>query len=306
MLILASGLGLAAADGQARSADRPGDKPSFNRHTGMFEPPLGELERSVERGDRAEVARWAERIGPARLAGVLRGSDRGFVLAALEASAALRGSARLLEAATPLASSSDAAVAEHAVRALGAMLDGSEPRSVEDWDVPADAVARACRALADAATRASGQAVRLAALDGLSEASNFCRAAPLGPLLSDGNAAVRRAAVMALRPRDDLPIPELQKAIADSDPGVVSAAAVVWCRHRLILPASTPLASSMLPLLRALALAEATTIEDAVELLPCLAGSPDKADQQAIEQLKKSKVPLLRTRATELGGGASR
>jgi hypothetical protein len=291
----------------AQAADRAGDKPSFNRHTGLFEPPLSELERSVERGDRAEIARWAERIGPARLVGVLHGSDRSVVLAALEAAAALRGSARLLEATTPLAASSEPGVAERAVRALGAMLDGSEPRSLEDWDVPADAVARACKALSEAATRpGSGQAVRLAALDALTEASGLCHAAPLGPLLIDPAPAVRRAALLALRPRDDLQTAELQKAIADSDPGVVSAGAVAWCRRRLAAPASAPLAGSMLPLLRALAQTEATTIEDAVELLPCVAGSTDQADRQALEQLKRSKVPLLRTRATELAGGGGR
>jgi hypothetical protein len=297
---------LLASARTARAGDRAGDKPSFNRHTGLFEPPIGELERSVTRGDRAEVARWAERIGPARLAGVLKGSDRGFVMAALEAVPSLRGSARLLEAATPLAASSDAAVAERAVRAIGTMLDGSEPRSIDDWDVPADAVGRACKALVDAATRAgSGQEVRLAALDALSEASAFCKAVPLGSLLGDPSPAVRRAVLLALRPRDDLPTPELQKGIADTDPGVVSGAAVAWCRRRLALPAATPLASSMLPLLRALAQADSTIIEDAVELLSCLAGSADQADRQALEQLKRSKVPLLRTRAAELTGGAA-
>jgi hypothetical protein len=307
MLILAIAFALAATPERARGADPPADKPSFNRHTGLFEPPLDELERSFERGDRAEVARWAERIGPARLSGLLRGSDRGFVVAGLAAAAALRGSARLLEAATPIASSADPALAENAVRALGTMLDGSDPRSLEEWDIPRDTVARACRALVDAATRAgSAQTVRLAALDALTESSAFCPAAALGRLLSDTTPAVRRAAVMALRPRDNLTIPELQKAIADSDSGVVSAAAVAWCRHRLVLPAATALATSMLPLLRALALSESTTVEDAVEVMPCLAGSSDPADRKAIEQLKRSKVPLLRTRAEELGGGASR
>jgi hypothetical protein len=77
---------------------------------------------------------------------------------------------------------------------------------------------------------------------------------------------------------------------------------VAWCRRRLAVPSATPLVGSMLPLLRALALAEPTTLEDAVEMLPCLAESTDASDRQAMEQLKRSKVPLLRTRATELGG----
>jgi hypothetical protein len=290
------------------AAERLPDKPTFNRHTGLFEPPFSELERSVERGDRAEVARWAERIGPARLAGVLRSGDRAVLIAALEAAPALHGAARLLEATTPLAGASDATVAERAVRALGVMLDGSEPRALEDWDVPVDTVGRACRALADAATKASGQAVRLAALDALSDASASCKSAPIGPLLADGVAAVRRAGLLALRPRDDLATPDLQKAIADPDPGVVSAAVVTWCRRRLAQPATAPLTSSMLPLLRALVMTDATTsVEDALEMLPCLASSTDAADRQALEQIKKtSKVPLLRTRATELGTPGAR
>jgi hypothetical protein len=291
----------------AARAQRAPDKPSFNRHTGLFEPPLSELERSVERGDRAEIARWAERIGPARLAAVLRGTERGAQVAALEAVPALRGAARLVEAATPLVASADAAVAERAARALGAMLDGTEPRSLEEWDVPADAVSRACGALAGAARGNAAAAVRLAALDALSDASSFCKSAPLGPLLADSAPEVRRAGLLALRPRDDLATPELQKAIADPDPGVVSAAAVTWCRRRLAQPAAAPMPTSMLPLLRALALSEATSVEDALEMLPCLAGSTDQADRGALEQLKKSsKVPLLRTRATELGGSGAR
>jgi hypothetical protein len=305
MMMVAGALALGLP--QARGAGRPGDKPSFNRHTGLFEPPLGELERQVVRGDRAEVARWAERIGPARLAGALRGSDRSFVLVALEAAPALRGSARLLEAATPLVSSADPALAERAARALGQMLDGTEPRALEDWDVPADAVTRACRALADATTRPGGaQAVRLAALDALADASAVCRAAPLSPLLADTAPAVRRAALLALRPRDDLATSELQRAIADADPAVVSAAAVAWCRRWLAHPAAAPLAGSMLPLLRALALSEATSIEDSVELLPCLSSSSQPADQQTLEQLRRSRVPLLRARASELAGAAGR
>jgi hypothetical protein len=39
-------------------------------------------------------------------------------------------------------------------------------------------------------------------------------------------------------------------------------------------------------------------------MLPCLAGSSDQADRRAIEQLKQSKMPLLRTRASELGSAA--
>src|SRR6185436_8139441 len=129
------------------------DRPAFNRHTGLYEPPFSELERAVSSGDRADIARWAARIGPARLVEALRGTERGRVVAALEATGLLPGNVRLLDAVTPLVLSGDAAIAERAVRTLSQLLDAGEPRRFEEWDVPADAVARGCQALATAAAR---------------------------------------------------------------------------------------------------------------------------------------------------------
>lgn len=274
------------------------DRPSFNRHTGLYEPPLAELVKAVASSDRAEIARWAARIGPARLAGALRGPDRNAAAAALEAVPLLPGSVRLLEAVTALVPSPDANVAEKAARALGLMLDGAEPRGFEDWDIPADSVAKACRTL-DEAAQNTGAAppVRLAALDALADASGSCTPPPLGGLVSDNVPGIRRAALLAMRPRDELPATDLQKALADSDPTVVSAAAVCWCRRRLAHPNST---SAVSPPLRTLVTADSTPVEDAIDLLPCLAASKDPADRAAIEQAKRSKVPLLRTRAGEI------
>jgi hypothetical protein len=296
----------------AAAAAKAPDKPAFNRHTGLYEPPFSELERAVLQGDRADVARWAARIGPARLAEALRGSDRARTVAALEAVTDLPGNVRLLEAVTPLVAAGDAGVAERAVRALGQMLDGSEPRRLEEWDVPADAVARGCRALADTAARGQAPAeLRLSALEALADATQLCRPPSLG-LLGDGNPAVRRGALLAQRARDELPAQSLKQALGDPDPTVASAAAVVWCRHRLLagpkpptaaelarLPAA-PAPGSNTPPLRDLAANEATPVEDAVELLPCLALSSEAADRQALEQLKRSKAPALRARAAEL------
>jgi len=289
------------------------DKPSFNRHTGLYEPPFSELERAVGSGDRADVARWAARIGPARLAEALRGGDRGKTVAALEATELLPGNVRLLDAVTPLVGSGDVALAERAVRALGQMLDAGEPKRLEEWDVPVDAVHRGCRALADAAGRSQAALeLRLAAIEALADATLLCRPAPLS-LLADAAPPVRRAVLLAQRVRDEIPAPALKQALGDADPGVVAAAAVAWCRHRLIagpkpptaaeltrLPAAPP-GPSPIPPLRELAAAEATAVEDAVELLPCLAASTDAADKQALEQLKKSKVPAVKARAAELG-----
>jgi hypothetical protein len=314
-----SPLPLVMAVALAAGVAKAPDKPVFNRHTGLFEPPFSELERAVQQGDRADVARWASRIGPARLAEALRGPDRARKVAALEAVGALPGNVRLLEVVTPLVGSGDAAVAERAVRAVGQMLDASEPRRLEEWDVPADAVARGCRALSDAAGRAQApQEVRLGAIDALADATLLCRPAPLG-LLADGSPAVRRAALLAQRARDELPAQTLRQALADPDPAVVSAAAVAWCRHRLLagprptpaseltrLPAGPPPGTSTAPPLRELAVAETTPVEDAVELLPCLALSSDAADRQALDQLRKSKTPALRARATELANSGKR
>jgi len=306
-------LALVAATGKAA------DKPVFNRQTGLYEPPFSELERAVLQGDRADVARWAARIGPARLAEALRGSDRGRAVAALEAAVLLPGNARLLEAVTPLVGSSDAGVAERAVRAVGQMLDAGEPRRLEDWDVPADAVTRGCRALSDLTVRPrAGLDLRLAAIEALTDATLRCRPAPL-TLLGDGSPAVRRAALLAQRARDEVPAPSLKQALADADPTVVSAAAVAWCRHRLLagpkaptaaelsrLPAAPPPGTYGLPPLRELALAETTPVEDVVELLPCLALSTENADRQALEQLRRSKAAPIKARAAELASPAKR
>jgi hypothetical protein len=297
----------------AAAAGKAPDKPAFNRHTGLYEPPFSELERAVVQGDRADVARWAARIGPARLSEALRGTDRARTVAALEAVGALPGNVRLLDVVTPLVAAGDPAVAERAVRAVGQMLDGGEPRRLEEWDVPSDAVSRGCRALSDAAARPQAPAeLRLSAIEALTDATLLCRPPSLA-LLTDGNPAVRRAALLAQRPRDEVPAQSLRQALGDADPGVVSAAAVAWCRHRLLaglkpptaaelarLPAAPPPGTASNPPLRELASAETTPVEDAVELLPCLALSPDAADRQALEQLKKSKAPPLRARATEL------
>jgi hypothetical protein len=309
-------LALAVALAGAKAFDKPPDKPTFNKHTGLYEPPFSELERAVGGGDRAEVARWAARIGAARLADALRGAERGRTVAALEATELLPGNVRLIDAVTPLVSAGDAAVAERAVRALAQMLDAGEPRRLEEWDVPADAVARGCRALTDAAARTQAPVeLRLAAIDALADAALLCRPAPLS-LLGDGAPAIRRAVLLAQRVRDELPAASLKQALGDSDPTVVAAAAVAWCRHRLQAGSKGPTAAELgrlpaapaapTPPLRELTAAEATPVEDAVELLPCLAASSEPADKQAMEQLRKSKVPALKARAAELGSGKGR
>jgi hypothetical protein len=60
------------------------DRPSYNRRTGLLEVPLQGLRKAAERGDRAELGRWAARIGVARLGKALADPDRSLALAALD------------------------------------------------------------------------------------------------------------------------------------------------------------------------------------------------------------------------------
>src|SRR5689334_15127594 len=70
------GLGLALAlVGRGAPVGAAHDKRHVDARTGMLEVPLDELVAAVRRKDRAEIARVAARIGPARLAEALRKAD---------------------------------------------------------------------------------------------------------------------------------------------------------------------------------------------------------------------------------------
>ena len=60
LLALASCLSLSVLAGAAERA-------SINRRTGLYEPPVSDLRKAAERGDRAELSRAATRLGPAHL-----------------------------------------------------------------------------------------------------------------------------------------------------------------------------------------------------------------------------------------------
>lgn len=273
-------------------------KPTFNRRTGLYEPPLAELARAAERGDRAELARCADRIGPARLAAAMRGADQEIALAALEGALTLPGSARLMEAVSPLLAGPDV-IAERAALTLGRMLDGAEPREIADWDVPPDAVARACGALVDLAARdAAAVNARLAALEALAESSVHCRPpAKLAALLRHASPDLRRAAALALAPAEGTGA-ALQAALADTDPRVAAAAGAAVCRQ--LARTGFRGTSAPPPAWHKLVLADGTPVEDALEMLPCLARSPDAADKKALGQLARGRPGPLRDRAHEL------
>ena len=134
------------------------------------------LEAAVGRGDKAEVARWAERLGTARLARLLQSDDRGAVLAALEGTRQLEGNVRLMSSVTRLLSDSDARVAERAAATLGELLRADRLGKLLEWEISAPEVADACSSLARTADRAAAPLpLRVAALDALAEGHAFCR-----------------------------------------------------------------------------------------------------------------------------------
>ncbi len=271
--------------------------PAFNKRTGLFEPPLADLVKAVRSGDRAEVGRRAARLGPARLAEALRGADRDHVVAALEAAPHLPGSVRLLAAVTPLLASHDPAVAERAARAAGRMLDGEDPGRLAQWDVPGDAVARACRGLALAAARPQvAMDARLQAVEALADADARCPPEITGALLADPAPEIRRAVLLILRPRHKLPQDPERVGLSDPDPLVAAAAAVASCRRRLSGASPPPSARP----LRELALADDTPVEDALEIIPCLAASGDAADLEALKQASHRRPGVVGEAATSL------
>src|SRR5205085_7845099 len=110
-----------------------------------------------------------------------------------------------------------------AATALASLLDGAVPTLLEEWDVPPDAVARACEWLRGIAGRTeSPLAVRLAVLDAVAATMPTCGPADVSALVHDPLPAVRRAAVLiAAGSRQDATV---QGAIADPDRSVSAAA----------------------------------------------------------------------------------
>jgi hypothetical protein len=264
----------------ARAAERA----NVNRRTGLFEPPLSDLRKAAERGDRAELARTASRLGPARLAKGLADPDRRTVVAALEGIPLLPSGILLLDPITALAGASDPALREPAISALAALLGGSDPSRLDDWEIPAASTRAACQALAAAAgNEKEAVGLRLAAVQGLADAGVIC-AASFDPtkLLSSADPELRRAAVLAL-PASPAAGGALQAAAKDRDIRVAAAAGARLCARR-----SGGRASPGEPSLAVLVLADGAPLEDVIEMLPCLVASKDAADGKALEALRAS------------------
>jgi hypothetical protein len=287
--VLAAALALT---GTARAADRA----TVNRRTGLFELPTTDLRKASERGDRAELARVAARLGPARVARALQDADRRTVLAGLDAAPLLSSGILLLEGILPLLAASDETIRSHAVAAAAALLAASDGVSLADWEVAGETAQATCQALALLAAReAEPMSTRLLAIQGLADAPALCaNARKPAELLASRQPEIRRAAVLGLLP-NSAPIAALIAAAQDHDSGVAAAAGARLCeRSGKNQPVPKDSAPSAMPPLRRLALAEGVLPEDIIAMLPCLAASADPADRKAIEELQASGTTAVR------------
>ncbi len=275
---------LLAATLALTGATHAAERAAIDRRTGLYEPPLTDLRKAAEHGDRAELARVAARLGPARMAKALRNPDKRIVMAALDSVPLLTSGILLLESVVPLLASTDETVRGHAVSAASALLAASDDRSLAAWEVAGETLQATCQALAAmAADEAELLPSRLTAIQGLSDSPAGCAKSrdPAG-LLSSREAEIRRAAVLGLVP-GSAPMSALIAAAQDRDVGVAGAAGARLCERQTKgqpLPVDPPL--------RKLVVAEGALPEDVIGMLPCLAASADPADRKAIEELRVS------------------
>ena len=276
-----------------------------NERTGKLVPAFAELVKARKRGDRSALGRLGDRIGPARLAQAIAGSDARVAEAALAAAPLARGGILLVGAIADQLWAADPARAVAAAAALGALLDGATPTAIEDWDVPPDLVARACGGLhALAARKEAAPPARLAALDAILAAAPSCGSyGDLASLARDPAAEIRRAAVLvaAAGPERAAVLPG---AIADGDRSVSAAAVAAECRVEARAARGgkeRPPAAPAVATARTMAAAPSTAPADAVEMLDCLAAAGTPADRTLLDELRRGPPSPVRDRAVELG-----
>jgi hypothetical protein len=276
-----------------------------NERTGKLAPAFAELVKARKRGDRSALGRLGDRMGTARLAQAIAGTDGRVAEAALAAAPLARGGVVLVGAIADQLAASDPARAVAASSALGKLLDGAVPTAFEDWDVPPDLVGGACWALhALAARKEATSAARLAALDAILEAAPSC--GPYGDLATlarDPAGEIRRAAVLVAAGGPERAA-VLPGAIGDGDRSVSAAAVAAECRVEARTPRGgkeRPPAAPAITAARTMATAPSTAPADAVEMLDCLAAAGTPADRTLLEELRRGPPSAVRDRAVELG-----
>ena len=269
-------------------------------------PAFAELVKAHKRGDRAALARVADRMGLVRLGEAIASAEPGVGEAALAALPLARGGVLLIGAATDQIGVSDWPRAAAAATALG----GAARRRGADGARGVGGAARRGRARVHGAARA-----RLAIGRGAGHAAGRAGCgrgggAELRQRRGPGAARARRNAGAAARgdcwsrrsgnEREAL----LRDAIADADRTVSTAATAAACR----IEARTgqggktePPPAQALAAARTMAAAPTTPPEDAVEMLDCLAAAGTPQDRALLEELQRRPPSPLRDRAVELG-----
>jgi hypothetical protein len=277
---------------QAATSPRGATRPSFDPHTALLEASVANLTAASARGDRADVARWADRLGAARLTTLLQRRDRPTVLAALDGTRSLEGNVRLLPWVTRLIGDDDPQVAERAIQTVGELLRADQLNKLLEWEVAAVEVGAACAALARAADQSSAPpSLRQRALESLAEGYAFCRVnIPTATLSAEITPEIRRAAVLAPQIVRVRTVDQIGEMTADRASQVAAAAGAIWCRHRfepLRKQGLNDEARRRFARMRTLVLSPTITAEDAAEMLPCLSLSKDAEDRKAFELARK-------------------
>lgn len=306
LLFVALALGPAPPPPKAPPAPPP-PKPAVVRL-----PTGPELARAARSHDEVELERLGRRLGATRLAKLAEAGPREERLAALAALPLSEASWSTLPQVGALAGDGDDEVAAAATRAVRRIAEGLSPRDVWAEEVPPDAPAQGAVKLWKQAQRGELKVpLRVDLVAAAAALDRLARHPPdgkkLGPLLTDPEPSLRRAALEALDPRSTGG--ELERGLADPDPAVAAAAGGLLC-------AQVPPAGSRAPAeRRAALLAEpararvrtligdaAIGLADRLDLIPCLRAFAAPADRKLLDALARGSDESVKRRARAYGG----
>jgi hypothetical protein len=255
---------------------------------GIAETPLTALVPAAQRGDRAELARIAGRIGTARMGAALMHSDPAIRFAALDSLPLFPQALLLLDRLPPLLLSQDKNIRDRSLRITAQLLANTSPESLAEWEVTREFTAELCKALLTTAQNSSVPTEkRIVALQALTTESALCGRTDLNNFFTANEPELRRAALMLGHPS----LAQLHTATFDSDPLVAAAAGARLCQDGKPLPEPQNL-------WRRMALANETVADDLLDIIPCLAALHDPEDQLALQTLRKHQNPIIREAAT--------
>jgi hypothetical protein len=238
-------------------------------------PTAADLARA--RGDASELARLAERLGPAGLRPHFTAPPE-VRRAALAAARLGPDAARVLPWLAALAAHADPDVARDAADAAATIARQLEPVGVETEEVPRDVLLASAQSCQEVARGDRPSPVRLAAFACAVELARLARA-PLPSALDDPDPLLRRAALPFATPA------ELAARAADGD-DAVALSAVGWsCTGRTFATLPAELRA------RAATLVLDPTREpaDLSRVLRCLRASQDRGERAAAAAVARSK-----------------